>query len=98
MYTAGTQAKLPASILRNMWPLVKTTFQDVLDLQPPPSLFPWTSVSNIPAKLLPKAIDKLKENASKLKPPLSSDKISDLKWACITFRDACSQYHCVKNA
>ena len=42
-------------------------------------------VSNIPVGRLQTAIDKMKENASKLKHPPSSDKISDLKRACTAF-------------
>ena len=75
-----------------------TTFQHVLNLQPNPSLFPWKTVSGLPTKLLQKAIDKMQENASTLKPPLSSDKISDLQLACITFSNAYRQCIRVKNA
>ena len=78
--------------------LMKATFQDVLDLQPHPSLFPWKRVSHTPAKRLQKAINKMKESDCELKPPLSSVQISLLQQACITFRDARSNYQHVENA
>jgi hypothetical protein len=77
---------------------MKTTFQTVLDLRPHPRLFTWTSVSNIPMGELATAMDKLKENVSKLQPPPSSDEISDLKQACTTFRDALRQFHTVQTS
>jgi hypothetical protein len=75
---------------------IKTTFQGVLELRPHQSLFECTSVSNISVGRLQTAIDKMKENASKLKHPPSSDKISDLKRACTAFLCALRQLETVR--
>jgi hypothetical protein len=69
----------------------------VRDLDPDPSLFKWQSVSNIPSLLLGTAIEMMQENASKLRPPPSSDDIPHLKRSCITFRDDCRKFVTVKN-
>ena len=73
-----------------------TTFQDVLDLHPHQSLFKWNGVSDIPIGVLQTAVDKMKENASKLKAQPSSEKISDLKRACVTFLCVLRQFETVK--
>jgi len=69
----------------------------VLVLKPDPSLFRWTSVSNIPAGLLEDAIKNISTNAQQLENPPSSEDICTLTQACRSFQVACQTYSTVRN-
>jgi hypothetical protein len=73
------------------------TFQAVMELKPPLSLFPWTSVSNLGIKPLQKAITKMGVCASTLSPQPSTDAVSKLEKACCTFRDALKAFNSAQN-
>ena len=71
---------------------MQANFKAVLVLKPHASLFPWTSVSNIPAGLLEDAIKNISNNAHQLKNPPSSEDISRLTQACRSFQLAKTTY------
>ena len=64
------------------------TFKAVRLLEPPATLFQWTSFSKVKARPLEDAINNIKKNAKRLPIPPSSETISTLTRACLTFQQA----------
>jgi hypothetical protein len=74
---------------------MEETFEDVLRLEPHPSLHKWKSVSNIPIGELDDCIKGMEQNAYKLNHPLSTAEISALTTACTIFRVAKAKFKTV---
>jgi hypothetical protein len=71
---------------------MEQTFQVILALDPPPSLFKWKTVSNIPVGELDDTINSIRDNAYELHPAPSAAWISALITACTAFKVARAAY------
>jgi hypothetical protein len=71
---------------------MEETFTVIRALDPPPSLFKWRTVSNLPAGELDDAIKNMKHNASKLHPKPEAAWIQELIIACTAFKVAAAAY------
>ena len=67
---------------------MEKTFAAVRALDPPSTLFKWTTVSNLPVGELDAAIKNMKHNLKLLQPNPEAARISELIIACTKFKVA----------